>query len=156
MPVLLVFFKLARLLYVHRRQLTWEQTVTAIDKALGISPQVLALRTQRMNLLSSNIANADTPGYKSRDIDFAVALRQAEQTQGRFERTHAAHIALSGSADQPDVMYRLPAEVAPDGNSVDPTLEHQAFMENALRYQASLQLLDSRIKGIKNAIKGDS
>ena len=90
------------------------------------------------------------------EIDFAVALRQAEQTQGRFERTHAAHIALSGSADQPDVMYRLPAEVAPDGNSVDPTLEHQAFMENALRYQASLQLLDSRIKGIKNAIKGDS
>ena len=95
--------------------------MTAIDKALGISPQVLALRTQRMNLLSSNIANVDTPGYKSRDIDFAVALRQAEQTQGRFERTHAAHIALSGSVDQPDVMYRLPAEVSPDGNSVDPT-----------------------------------
>ena len=130
--------------------------MTAIDNALGISPQVLALRAQRMNLLSSNIANADTAGYKARDIDFAAALSQAEQIQGRFERTHAAHIALSGSVEQPDAMYRLPAEIAPDGNSVDPTLEHAAFMDNALRYQASLQLLDNRIKGIKNAIKGDS
>ena len=130
--------------------------MAAIDKVLGISPQVLALRAQRMNLLSSNIANADTTGFKARDIDFAAALRQAEQTQGGFERAHAAHIGLSGSVEQPDALYRVPAEVSPDGNSVDPTMEHQAFMENALRYQASLQLLDSRIKGIKNAIKGDS
>ena len=108
-----------------------------------------------MNLLSSNIANADTPGYKARDIDFAAAMRQAEVSQGRVERTHSAHIALSGSVDQPDALYRVPAEVSPDGNSVDPTMEHQAFMENALRYQASIQLLDSRIKGIKNAIKGE-
>ena len=57
--------------------------MTAIDKALGISPQVVALRAQRMNLLSSNIANADTPGYKARDIDFASAMRQAEVSQGR-------------------------------------------------------------------------
>ena len=130
--------------------------MTAIDNALGISPQALALRAQRMNLLSSNIANADTPGYKARDIDFAAAMRQAEVSQGRFERTHSAHIALSGSAEQPDTLYRVPAEVSPDGNSVDPTMEHQAFMENAMRYQASLQLLDSRIKGIKSAIKGES
>ena len=62
--------------------------MTAIDKALGISPQVVALRAQRMNLLSSNIANADTPGYKARDIDFAAAMRQAEVSQGHVERTH--------------------------------------------------------------------
>lgn len=130
--------------------------MSGIDKALGISPQVLALRAQRLNLLSSNIANADTPGYKARDIDFAAALEQAKLSQGSFERTHSAHIPLGGSGAQPEVMYRVPAEVAPDGNSVDPTLEHAAFMENALRYQASLQLLDSRIKGIKNALKGDS
>ena len=133
-----------------------ERAMTAIDKALGISPQVLALRAQRMNLLSSNIANADTPGYKARDIDFKAALEQAKATQGSLDRTHSAHIPISGSASQPDVLYRLPAEVAPDGNSTDPTLEHSAFMDNALRYQASLQLLDSRIRGIKNAIKGES
>jgi len=130
--------------------------MTAIDKALGISPQVLALRAQRMNLLSSNIANANTPGYKARDIDFAATMRQVEVSQGRVERTHSAHIALSGSGEQPDALYRVPAEVSPDGNSVDSAMEHQAFMENALRYQASIQLLDSRIKGIRNAIKGDS
>jgi flagellar basal-body rod protein FlgB len=133
-----------------------DAAMTAIDKALGISPQVLALRAQRMNLLSSNIANADTPGYKARDIDFAAALEQAKATQGQVDRTHAAHISLSGSVGQPDALYRVPSEVAPDGNSVDPTLEHASFMDNALRYQASLQLLDSRIKGIKNAMKGES
>jgi flagellar basal-body rod protein FlgB len=133
-----------------------DEVMTGIDKALGISPQVLALRAQRMNLLSSNIANADTPGYKARDIDFASALEQATASHGVMKRTHAAHIPLTGSATQPDALYRVPSEVAPDGNSVDPTLEHASFMDNALRYQASLQLLDSRIKGIKNAIKGDS
>ena len=120
--------------------------MTAIDKALGISPQVLALRAQRMNLLSSNIANADTPGYKARDIDFAAALEQAKASQGEMRQTHSAHIPLGGSMGQPDALYRVPSEVAPDGNSVDPTLEHASFMDNALRYQASLQLLDSRIK----------
>lgn len=130
--------------------------MTAIDKALGISPQVLALRAQRMNLLSSNIANADTPGYKARDINFAGALEEAKTSQGEMKQTHVAHIPLSGSMARPDALYRVPSEVAPDGNSVDPTLEHASFMDNALRYQASLQLLDSRIKGIKNALKGDS
>ena len=130
--------------------------MTAIDKALGISPQVLALRAQRMNLLSSNIANAQTAGYKARDIDFAAALEHATASQGEMRQTHSAHIPLGGSMGQPDALYRVPSEVAPDGNSVDPTLEHATFMDNALRYQASLQLLDSRIKGIRNAIKGDS
>ena len=130
--------------------------MTAIDNALGISPQVLALRTQRLNLLSSNIANADTPGYKARDIDFAAAIEQATAAQSAIERTHFKHIPLSGSAAQPEVLYRVPVEVASDGNSVDPAMEHSTFMENALRYQASLQLLDSRIKGLKNAIKGES
>ena len=133
-----------------------EAGMTAIDKALGISPQVLALRAQRMNLLSSNIANADTPGYKARNIDFAAALEPAKAGQGEMKQTHSAHIPLIGSAVRPDALYRVPAEVAPDGNSVDPTLEHASFMDNAVRYQTSLQLLDSRIKGIKNAIKGES
>lgn len=130
--------------------------MTAIDNALGISQQVLALRTQRLNLLSSNIANADTPGYKARDIDFASAIEKATAAQSSMERTHFKHIPLSGSAAQPEVLYRVPAEVSSDGNSVDSAMEHSVFMDNALRYQASLQLLDNRIKGIKNAIKGES
>ena len=60
--------------------------------------------------------------------------------------THERHIPLAGGTERPEVMYRVPSELAPNGNSVDATQEHKEFMDNALRYQASLQLLDSRIK----------
>lgn len=129
---------------------------TGIDKALGISPQVLQLRMQRMNLLASNIANANTPDYKARDIDFRASLDAARSAQSAMRATNDRHIPLAGGGTQPDVLYRTPAQTSPDGNTVDAHQEHSAFMDNALRYQASLQLLDSRIKGIKNAIKGDS
>ena len=130
--------------------------MTAIDKALGISPQVLALRAQRMNLLSSNIANADTPGYKRATLILPQPSSRPRRLRERCARPTLRISLSSGSATRPDALYRVPSEVAPDGNSVDPTLEHASFMDNALRYQASLQLLDSRIKGIKNALKGDS
>ena len=70
-----------------------------IDKALGISPQVLALRMQRMNLLTANIANADTPNYKARDIDFRSAMASATASQARMDTTKPGHIALSGSTE---------------------------------------------------------
>ncbi|NCG06534.1 MAG: flagellar basal body rod protein FlgB [Gammaproteobacteria bacterium] len=129
---------------------------TGIDKALGISPQVLQLRMQRMNLLAANIANANTPDYKARDIDFRASLQAAQDAQGAMRATNDRHIPLAGAGTQPEVLFRTPSQTSPDGNTVDAHQEHSAFMDNALRYQASLQLLDSRIKGIKNAIKGES
>ncbi|MDA8738150.1 flagellar basal body rod protein FlgB [Luminiphilus sp.] len=129
---------------------------SGIDKALGISPQVLALRTQRMNLLTANIANADTPNYKARDIDFRSALEQAKTSLAQLNMTNTRHMPLAGSAEQPTVMFRQPLQESTNGNTVDAQSEHAAFMENAMRYQASLQLLDNRIKGIKNAIKGEA
>ena len=129
---------------------------TGIDKALGISPQVLQLRMQRMNLLAANIANANTPDYKARDIDFRASLQAAQDAQGAMRATSNRHIPLAGAGTQPEVLFRTPSQTSPDGNTVDAHQEHSAFMDNALRYQASLQLLDSRIKGIKNAIKGES
>ena len=133
--------------------------MSSIDNALGVSPQALALRAQRMSLLSANIANADTPGYKARDIDFQSALKAAEASKyapDSANASHARHIPLSGTrSNQPDVLYRQPAQLSIDGNTVDASKEHAAFMENAIRYQASLQLLDNRIKGIRNAIKGE-
>ena len=129
---------------------------SGIDKALGISPQVLALRMKRMNLLTANIANADTPNYKARDIDFRAAMASATASQARMDATNARHIALSGGSEQPPVKYRRPLQESTNGNTVDAQLEHAAFMENAMRYQASIQLLDNRINGIKKAIKGES
>ncbi|MEE4202186.1 MAG: flagellar basal body rod protein FlgB [Halieaceae bacterium] len=132
--------------------------MAGIDNALGISPQVLALRTQRMNLLTANIANADTPNYKARDIDFKKAMEEAQamQAQQRFSgtRSHDKHFEMDGGMGQPDVMYRVPSQLNPNGNTVERHREHSEFMDNALRYQVSLQLLDSRIKGIRNALKG--
>ena len=67
-----------------------------IDKALGISPQVMALRMKRMNLLTANIANADTPNYKARDIDFRAAMASATASQARMDTTNAGHIGVVG------------------------------------------------------------
>jgi len=133
--------------------------MAGIDNALGISPQVLALRSQRMNLLSANIANAETPNYKAQDIDFRAALAQANSAQDatRLRATQANH--MSGFEDQmgvnADIKYRQPSTLSANGNTVESHQEHAEFMDNALKYQASLNLLDSRIKGLRAAIKGE-
>ena len=133
--------------------------MAGIDNALGISPQVLALRSQRMNLLSANIANAETPNYKAQDIDFRAALAQANSAQDatRLHATQANH--MTGFEDQmgvdANIKYRQPSTLNPNGNTVESHREHAEFMDNALKYQASLNLLDSRIKGLRGAIKGE-
>lgn len=133
--------------------------MAGFETALGISPQVLALRAQRMNLLSANIANAETPHYKARDIDFRSALSAASSAQEatRLEATQAGHIR--GFEDDlgvaANVQYRQPQSLSANGNTVESHREHAEFMDNALRYQASLNLLDSRIKGLRAAIKGE-
>lgn len=133
--------------------------MAGIDNALGVSPQALALRAQRMNLLTANIANADTPNYKARDIDFRQAMEAAQQAQAGDRlaptRSHAGHIALDNTPGQAEVMYRVPTQLNVNGNTVEQHKEHAEFMDNAIRYQVSLQLLDSRIKGLRAAIKGE-
>ena len=131
----------------------------SIGSALGLSPQVMALRARRMELLAANIANADTPGYKARDIDFAAALRQA-RGQARavdLRLTHPRLLAPGARAvpvvDAP-ILYRVPSQPSMDGNTVESHREHAAFMDNAVRYQASLNFLDGRIRGLRTAIRG--
>lgn len=125
------------------------------DTALGVSPQVLALRAQRVELLSSNIANSDTPGYKARDIDFAAAMRDATGQQGAMRRTHEEHLGGSGAgAATGDVMYRVPGQPSLDGNTVETRVEHAEFMDNAVRYQASINFMDGRIAALRLAIRG--
>ena len=129
--------------------------MAGIDSALGISPQVLMLRSQRMNLLAANIANADTPNYKAQDIDFRSALTAATEQRQQVSTSHERHIPLGGDLNSPEVLYRRPTQLALNGNTVEPHKEHTEFMDNAIRYQASLQMLDSRIKGLRAAIKGE-
>jgi len=129
--------------------------VGPIDSALGVSPQVLELRARRMELLSANIANADTPGFKARDIDFAAAMEAAGGEQRALAQTHERHIgsgAAGGIGSEP--LYRVPSQPSLDGNTVETQREHAAFMDNAIRYQASLQFLDGRISSLRTAIRG--
>jgi flagellar basal-body rod protein FlgB len=128
-----------------------------IDSALGVSPQVLALRARRVELLSANIANADTPGYKARDIDFAAAMREVSGQQGALLRTDDRHFGGgTAGAGAGELMYRVPSQPSLDGNTVQTQVEHAEFMDNAVRYQASLNFLDGRIAALRLAIRGQS
>jgi flagellar basal-body rod protein FlgB len=129
-----------------------------LDSALGIHQQALLLRARRAQLLAENLANADTPGYKARDIDFKTVLdsAQAEAQSVQMKVTQPGHIAneqadLFGS----EIKYRNPLQPSIDGNTVDTQMEKSEFVRNAIEYQASLKFLDGRIKSLLTAIKGE-
>jgi flagellar basal-body rod protein FlgB len=131
----------------------------SFDKAFGIHQYTIGARSQRAEVLAANIANADTPGYKARDVDFSALLEQAQGGQSTavaLTRTNEQHIAGGSSLDS-GVMYRTPLEAdTGDGNTVDINQERTAFMENSLEFQTSLSFLNSKISVLMRAIKGDS
>lgn len=115
------------------------------DNLFGIHGKALALRSQRLSLLASNIANASTPGYKARDIDFEAALKEATTRTGGN---------LSKAAD--DAMgYRVPLQPSLDGNTVELSTEQTLFAENAVKYRTTLSFLEGRINTINRALKGE-
>jgi flagellar basal-body rod protein FlgB len=129
-----------------------------IDKYLGVHAQALPLRSQRTEVLAANLANADTPGYRARDIDFKGALAAANSANApvRLATTSAGHIdaATVNGAGSPELKYRTPLAPALDGNTVDAQLEQAAFAENTVRYQATLSFLSSKFRGLMTAITG--
>lgn len=116
----------------------------ANDTLFGVHGAALEVRSQRMGLLASNIANAATPGYKAKDIDFSQALSAAE-SDGSFD-TRAMQAATR---------FRVPLEPSMDGNTVDLSTEQTAFAENAVAYQTTLSFLNGRIGQITRALKGE-
>lgn len=132
--------------------------VDALDKLFQFHQDALNLRAFRQQLLASNIANADTPGYKARDIDFATALR--ELTSGhapstlKLRTTDARQLDAPTSDDPAAVLYRSPQQPSIDGNSVDLDVERNRFAENAVHYDADLTVLSSQIKLMLAAIQG--
>ena len=128
------------------------------DSALGIYTDALRIRSQRAELLASNLANVDTPNYKARDIDFKSALKLAsEQSQGnQLDTTNSKHIATNNSASfSPAIKYRVNTQDSLDGNTVDEQTEQAAFMQNAVQYEASLQFLGGQFRSLITAIKGE-
>ncbi|PNU02668.1 flagellar basal body rod protein FlgB [Novosphingobium guangzhouense] len=113
----------------------------------GIHGKALELRSQRMGLIASNIANAGTPGYKAKDIDFSVAIRAADANgQG------GASVDQAGKAAE---FYRVPVMPSLDGNTVELQNEQLAFSENAVGYSATLDFIRGRVDTVKRALRGE-
>ena len=128
-----------------------------LDDAFGIHEEALRLRGRRSEVLASNLANADTPGYKARDFDFQAMLRQEIQQPVRLAATRPGHIRNDqGLVATTQMAYRIPQQPSLDGNTVEIEREQTEFSANAMRYQASLRFLDGRIKGLMTAIKGQN
>ena len=110
-------------------------------------------------MLSSNIANADTPNYKARDFDFRTAMQTAMEGSKRLADTSLTltsvrHIPAKAVSQGPtDLLYRLPYQPSMDGNTVEMDVERVQFADNTLHYQSSMQILSSRIKGMMAAIQ---
>lgn len=121
--------------------------------------QSLSLRAQRQEVLSSNIANADTPNYKARDFDFKTAMQNAMEGTKRLPDTSltltsARHIPAKAVSEGPtQMLYRLPYQPSLDGNTVDMDIERVQFADNTLHYQSTMQLLSGRIRTMMAAIQ---
>jgi flagellar basal-body rod protein FlgB len=134
-----------------------EEIRTMFDNIFGIHEQALAVHGQRLGVLAANIANADTPGYKARDIDFGEVLSQsgAEPSSLPLKITHAAQISFSDAdSTAGELKYRNPYQASLDGNTVEMPVEQAAFAENNVRYQASLNFINLRIAEMQLAIAG--
>jgi flagellar basal-body rod protein FlgB len=138
--------KLARpLLWTGLRNSAREFGSVAGDSLFGVHGAALEVRSQRMGVLASNIANASTPGSKARDIDFKSALASME----------AEGAAEGGGAIDGATKYRVPTQTSMDGNTVELSQEQTAFAENAVQYQTTLSFLNGRISQVTRALKGD-
>lgn len=151
---------------------------SVLDRYLGIHTQALTLESQRLQVLASNLANADTPNYKAQDLDFKAALAAADPSSGANtasalplattqpnDLTSAGTPAGAGSGESAALAstntlpsaasalkYRVPLAPALDGNTVDEQLEQSAFAENSVRYQATLSFLNSKLRALMSAL----
>jgi flagellar basal-body rod protein FlgB len=126
-----------------------------LDKLMGFHHKALQIRTDRMEVLAGNLANANTPGYKARDIDFQKAMKSAQHSNvNNLTRTHDNHIKGSMQSSG-ELQFRIPNQPdTGDGNTVDVQVERNTFLDNGLRYQAGMEFLNGKIQGMKKAIKG--
>lgn len=139
--------------------------IDQLAAAFNFGQQAVALRQERHEVLSSNIANADTPNYKARDIDFSSQLKKAVEHGRAVEqglaltRTSARHIEGQGeppmSSANDGLLYRVPAQPSLDGNTVEMDQERMQFLDNAVRYETGLTLVNRRVQGLKGAMQSE-
>ncbi|MDC1319560.1 flagellar basal body rod protein FlgB [Litorivicinus sp.] len=123
------------------------------ENPFGIHERAVAVRNQRLELLAANIANADTPHFKARDLDFQKILTATQPSE--MAATNSKHFATGELENPGGIVYRIPYNTAVDGNTVEINVEQAKYGQAAAEYQATLQFLESRIAGIRKALKGD-
>ena len=130
------------------------------ESIFGIHEKALQIRTQRGEALANNLANADTPNFKARDVDFrkamAVAQEELATSKPDMVRTNSRHIAgFAEATTESYLKYRQPTQPSLDGNTVETHIEKAKFMENAMQHEATLEFINSKISGIRGALRGE-
>ena len=123
-----------------------------LDKIFGIHETAVNARQRRMGLLGENIANADTPNYKAKDLDFKQLFGKEQTMSAR--RTHSLHMD-HGPSSRNGLVFRVPNNPAADGNTVELNFQQAEFGKESARYSATLQFLENRISGVKRALRGE-
>jgi len=132
--------------------------VISLDNVFGIHTQALSLYSQRSSILAANLANADTPNFKARDIDFKSILSRAADKKSNattMTATTAGHIGTSSAALAAERFYRQPDQPSLDGNTVEVQKEQAAFTDNAMRYMATLRFVTGKVQGMMLALRGE-
>ena len=131
-----------------------------LTNALDFQAQALSLRAERQRVISSNIANVDTPGYVARDMDFTRALREATGSlavAGQMTATQRGHIQpAAGAAGAAGLRYATPSQTNLDSNSVDMDRERASFAENSVKYEATLRFINGSVRSMLDAMKSPS
>lgn len=121
--------------------------------SLKFHADTLALRSRRNNVLATNIANAATPNFKARDVNFDAEMKKISG-ESVMNTTHSKHFPIAGLREG-ELGYRQAINPSLDGNTVEMVVEQTQFSENAIRYQTSLTFLNGRISGLMSAIRGE-
>ena len=132
--------------------------INRLTDTLNFQAEALVLRSERQRLIASNIANADTPGYVARDMDFASALRQATGQQalsGQMNTSAAGHLQpLAGARTDANLRYATPSQTNLDRNTVDMDRERASFADNSVKYEATLRFIGAHVRATLSAITG--
>ena len=128
--------------------------MTKLDELFRFSQSALNVHAYRQQLIASNIANADTPGYKARDVDFAAALKTAEASQAKPQSQARRLGSEAATPLGAELLYRSAVQRSVDGNTVDMDVERAQFAENAVRYEAQLIFIGGQVKSMLAAIQG--
>lgn len=131
-----------------------DHTVKSIEEHINFHSEALALRSRRNEILASNIANAATPNFKAKDLNFKEML-MVKLEMGDLKVSNPGHMNVVIGTNEEGIGFRQNITPSKDGNTVELHVEQMQFSENVIRYQTSLEFLNRKISGLRSAIKGE-